>query len=151
MKPANQSAPEPTRLRQRLPPRYTWIDHRTKSRLRQCQNHALALYLILALISDRHGLSYYGDKSLQGLAKLDKWQLRSARQQLVQAGLIAHAHPMYQVLDLENQMEQPETSPQLKKKPRGNRAPEELGEEERKQIVKDLREFRRQLAQKRTQ
>jgi hypothetical protein len=149
--PSSQSAPEPSQLRLRLPSRYSWIDHSAKQRLKQCQSNALSLYLMLTLISNRHGLSYYGDQQLQALTKLDAWQLRAARQQLGEAGLIAYANPMYQVLDLSaphpkrEQQETRKTQNTAPTKPPPHQAPP-LSEEERQQIVKELRELRHRIA-----
>ena len=67
----------------------------------RCDHSAWALYLFLTSVADAQGLSYYSDASLMRRLKLDPLALPASRQQLVQAGLIAHEKPLYQVLSLE--------------------------------------------------
>jgi hypothetical protein len=44
--------------------------------------------------------SYYSDASLMRRLNMDQLQLSASRRQLIQAGLIAHDKPLYQVLSL---------------------------------------------------
>ena len=92
----------PERLR-RIPGQFSWIDQRLvrDHHLRDCDHAALALYLVLVTVGDADGLSYYSDASLQRMLSLEEVQLRSARQQLCQAGLIAYETPLYQILSLQ--------------------------------------------------
>lgn len=145
MTPTSQSAPEPARLRKQLPARYSWIDHAAKARLESCPCVSHALYLTLLLISNRHGLSYHGEKSLQTLTKLASWQLRTARQGLLDAGLIAYARPMYQVLDL-TAISTPPSQPKTQRRQQSRREDTGLSDEERAAIIEELRQFRRQLS-----
>ena len=94
----------PERLR-RVPPHFSWLDHRLvrECRLAHCETPALALYLILVTVADAQGLSYYSTASLARLTHLTQEQVCTARQQLIQADLIAFDPPLYQVLDLESQ------------------------------------------------
>jgi hypothetical protein len=62
---------------------------------------ALALYLLLVTVADSQGLSYYSDKAATRLLSLRQTELRHARNNLVDAGLIAYQAPLYQVLSLE--------------------------------------------------
>ena len=91
----------PERLR-RIPGQFSWIDQRlVRDRyLEHCDHGALALYLVLVTVADAEGLSYYSDLSLQRMLHLQPAQLLSARQQLIQAGLIVYQYPLYQVLAL---------------------------------------------------
>jgi hypothetical protein len=145
MTPNSQSAPKPSRLRKQLPTRYSWIDHAAKGRLESCPSVSHALYLILLLISNRHGLSYHGEKSLQTLTKLDQWQLRTARQGLIDAGLIAYTRPMYQVLDL-TAIPTPPSQPKTQHHQQSRCEDIALSDEERAAIIEKLRQFRRQLS-----
>ena len=61
---------------------------------------AWALYLFLVTVADAQGLSYYSDRAIGRHLKMDTVQLSAARQQLVQADLIAYQKPLYQVLAL---------------------------------------------------
>lgn len=69
--------------------------------MRRCSSPALALYLFLVTVGDAEGLSYYGDSSIAGWLSLDPSALLRARQELLSAGLIAYARPLYQVLSLD--------------------------------------------------
>jgi hypothetical protein len=92
----------PERLR-KVPPQFSWIDHRLvrEDYFPRCGHAAWALYLFLVCVADAEGLSYYSDGSLLGRLKADQLQIGAARQQLIQAGLIAYQKPFYQVLSLE--------------------------------------------------
>ena len=92
----------PERLR-KVPPQFSWIDHRLvrEDYFLRCDHPAWALYLFLTSVADAEGLSYYSDASLMRRLKMDPLVLSASRQQLVQAGLIAYAKPLYQVLSLE--------------------------------------------------
>src|SRR5882672_10013537 len=92
----------PERLR-KVPPQFSWIDHRLvqENYFLRCDHSAWALYLFLTSVADAEGLSYYSDASLMRRLKLDPLALSASRQQLTQAGLIAYEKPLYQVLSLE--------------------------------------------------
>src|ERR1017187_3795406 len=92
----------PERLR-KVPPQFSWIDHRLvqQNYFTRCDHSAWALYLFLASVADAEGLSYYSDASLMRRLKMDPLGLSASRQQLVQAGLLAYEKPFYQVLSLE--------------------------------------------------
>ena len=92
----------PDRLR-RIPPSFSWVDHRLirEHHLRGCNPCAWALYLFLITVADSQGLSYYSDASASRILQVDPVALTHARQQLLQSPLIAYRKPLYQVLDLE--------------------------------------------------
>lgn len=92
----------PERLRH-VPRQFSWVDHRLV-RDRHIQGPsapALSLYLFLCTVADARGMSYYSDGSAGTLLQLSSGQLRDARGELMQAGLIAYRRPFYQVLSLE--------------------------------------------------
>src|SRR5438128_11863658 len=91
----------PERLR-RIPPSFSWVDHRLvrDHYLRRADHSAWALYLFLLTVADVQGLSFYSDRAIGRHLKMDCLQLSAARQQLVQADLIAYQKPLYQVLAL---------------------------------------------------
>ena len=103
------------RLR-RVPPQFSWIDHRLvrHRHICRCSHPALALYLFLVTVCDGEGLSYYSDPTLARLLHLDSLALSRARQELISADLIAYQSPLYQVLALEDppQQRQPPPAPQ---------------------------------------
>jgi hypothetical protein len=91
----------PQRLRQ-IPASFSWVDHRLVRHdyLPRADQGAWALYLFLVTVADAQGLSYYSDRSIGRYLKMDAVQLSAARQQLVQADLLAYQKPLYQVLAL---------------------------------------------------
>ncbi len=86
----------------RIPPHFSWIDHRLvrDGHVQGRSAAALALYLFLVTVADADGLSWYSEVSLCWVLSWAEEQLRSARAELQQAGLIAYRKPLYQVLDL---------------------------------------------------
>jgi hypothetical protein len=92
----------PRRLR-KVPSQFSWIDHRLvrDRHVCRCSHQGLALYLFLVTVCDGQGLSYYSDASIMRLLKLDRADLARARQELINARLIAYQCPLYQVLALE--------------------------------------------------
>ncbi len=91
----------PDRLRQ-VPAQFSWLDQRLvrENFLRHGQASAWALYLVLVVVADPQGLSYYSDTTLSRLLRLDPQQLVQARQQLIAGDLLAYEKPLYQVLAL---------------------------------------------------
>jgi hypothetical protein len=93
----------PQRLRQ-VPSQFSWIDHRLvrDRHIGRCSHQALALYLFLITVCDGQGLSYWSDGSVMRLLRLDQPALLRARQELINARLIAYQSPLYQVLALDS-------------------------------------------------
>lgn len=107
------------RLR-RVPPQFSWIDHRLvrDRHISRCSADALALYLFLVTVADGQGLSYYADATICRLLPLrqaragqtpdepapepalDEQTLARARRELIDNRLIAWQRPLYQVLAL---------------------------------------------------
>ncbi len=87
----------------RVPPHFSWVDHRLvrDDYLRRADAKAWALYLVLVSVGDERGLSYYSDGSLGRMLTLSPEEIRAARGQLVAASLLAHEAPLYQVLALD--------------------------------------------------
>jgi hypothetical protein len=90
------------RLR-RVPDGFGWVDHLLVrgGYVRRADAKAWALYLILVVVGDEHGLSYYSDRSLSRLLSLSEEEISAARRRLVAAEVIAYEEPLYQVLALE--------------------------------------------------
>ncbi len=91
----------PQRLRQ-IPPSFSWVDHRLVRHdyLPRASHSAWALYLFLVTVADVQGVSYYSDRAIAQHLKMDAVALSAARQELVDADLIAYRKPLYQVLSL---------------------------------------------------
>jgi hypothetical protein len=61
---------------------------------------AVLLYLFLAAVADRHGLSFYSDHTLTSRLRLSQPILEQAREELLERDLIAQQLPLVQVLSL---------------------------------------------------
>jgi hypothetical protein len=98
-----KSVLRPERLRQ-VPAGFGWVDHRLVRHgfICRCDHPGLALYLFLVTVADAQGLSYYSDGAICRRLRLEPRQLTAARQQLVQAELVAYQKPLYQVLALDS-------------------------------------------------
>jgi hypothetical protein len=72
--------------------------------LGRCSAESLALYVLLVCASDAQGLSYYSEPRIAELLGLELAALRSCRQQLISLGLIAYQKPLYQLLNLEEEL-----------------------------------------------
>ena len=88
--------------RRRIPPQFSWVDHRLvrEGYVQGRSASALALYLFLVTVADAEGLSWYSEAELCRQLSWIAPQLQSARAELQQAELIAFRKPLYQVLDL---------------------------------------------------
>lgn len=91
-----------TDRQRQIPSSFSWVDHRLirHAHLRGCDHSAWALYLFLVTVGDVQGLSYYSDAAISRHLNMELLQLSAARQQLLQAELIAYRKPLYQVLCL---------------------------------------------------
>jgi len=89
--------------RRRVPEQFSWIDHRLvrEQHIERCGLEGCALYLFLLTVADAEGLSYYSERTLCARLPLDIEGVRGARQQLINADLIAFEAPLYQVLSLD--------------------------------------------------
>lgn len=86
----------------RVPRQFSWVDQRLirDGVCRRCRTDELALYLLLIVVGDADGLSYYSDESVARLLNLTLSEVAAARDGLIAADLIAHRSPFYQVLSL---------------------------------------------------
>ena len=88
--------------RRRVPPQFSWVDHRLvrDGHLQGRSASALALYLFLVTVADADGLSWYSEETLCRQLSCDAAQLHRDRTEIQQADLVAYRKPLYQVLDL---------------------------------------------------
>ena len=68
-------------------------------------HHELLLYFFLVLVSDRHGLSFYGYDKLCSLLQMSLDDYLEARNQLIQKDLVAFDGRIFQVLSLPDRPE----------------------------------------------
>lgn len=88
--------------RRRVPPQFSWVDHRLvrDGHVEGRSAEALALYLFLVSVSDAEGLSWYSEAALCRHLGWPAERLAQARGELCRAALVAYRKPLYQVLDL---------------------------------------------------
>jgi len=86
----------------RIPPQFSWVDHRLvrDGHVQGRSARALSLYLFLVTVADAEGLSWYSEAAMCRHLSWNRADLQNARVELQQAGLIAYRDPIYQVLDL---------------------------------------------------
>jgi hypothetical protein len=91
----------PQRLRRPPATGWSWLDRRfLREHGDYLSREAMLLYLFLAAVADRHGLSFYSDHTLACRLRLSQPDLERARQELLDRDLIAHQLPLVQVLSL---------------------------------------------------
>jgi hypothetical protein len=91
----------PERLRQPPATGWSWLDRRfLREHGDYLSREAVLLYLFLAAVADRHGLSFYSDHTLTSRLRLSQPVLERAREELLDRDLIAQQLPLVQVLAL---------------------------------------------------
>jgi hypothetical protein len=91
----------PQRLRRPPATGWSWVDrHFLREHGDYLSREAMLLYLFLAAVADRHGLSFYSDHALTSRLRLSQPVLEKAREELLERDLIAHRLPLVQVLSL---------------------------------------------------
>lgn len=89
--------------RVRRPPKdgWSWIDRRfLREHGPRLSHEAIVLYFFLAAVSDKDGLSFYGDASIAVRLRMGEAVVVRARDELVAADLVAYRPPLAQVLSL---------------------------------------------------
>jgi hypothetical protein len=91
----------PARLRQPPATGWSWLDRRfVREQMDHLSRDAVLLYLFLAAVADRDGLSFYGDGTLAALLRMSPPTFLQARDELLAHDLIAHETRLTQVLSL---------------------------------------------------
>jgi len=89
--------------RVRHPPRegFSWVDRRfVHEHASHLTTEAILLYLFLASVSDRLGLSYWGTAATAARLHIAEEDVEKARRELVEMDLVAVDVPLVQVLSL---------------------------------------------------
>lgn len=89
--------------RVRRPPTegWSWVDRRfLRDHAPSVSREAILLYFFLAAVSDKHGLSYYGDTAISSRLRLEEVVIADARDELEARDLIVYEPPLYQVLSV---------------------------------------------------
>lgn len=91
----------PLRVRHTPSTGFSWVDRRfVRDFAPALSREAILLYFFLAAVSDKDGLSYWGDVKTSGRLKLAVDDVVAAREELVHHGLVAHGASLTQVLSL---------------------------------------------------
>lgn len=91
----------PERLRRPPQTGWSWLDRRfLREHAERLSREAELLYLFLAAVADKHGLSFYGDSTLAARLRLPLAAVVQARDELLARDLIAYQAPLLQVLSL---------------------------------------------------
>lgn len=91
----------PQRLRRPPATGWSWVDRRfLREHGDYLSREAVLLYLFLAVVADRRGLSFYSDHTLTSRLQMSLPALQRARQELLDRDLIACQLPLVQVLSL---------------------------------------------------
>jgi hypothetical protein len=93
---------DPARIRTVPKTGFSWIDRRLvrEGFLDDLAGPDILLYLFLCAVSDRNGLSFFGDRRVARTLKLTETTIGHARRRLEQKELILYRSPLYQVLAL---------------------------------------------------
>lgn len=80
---------------------FSWVDRRFVHDFAPRLNRdAVYLYLFLTVVSDKSGLSYYQDATIQSRTGIELCRIATARDELLHHDLITYVPPLYQVLSL---------------------------------------------------
>ncbi|MBI4871558.1 MAG: hypothetical protein HY814_08320 [Candidatus Riflebacteria bacterium] len=91
----------PDRVRRPPASGWSWVDREfLREHAGELGRDAILLYLFLAAVSDRNGLSFYRDVSIAIRLRLSEQAVVAARQELIAHDLVAHHAPLTQVLSL---------------------------------------------------
>jgi hypothetical protein len=91
----------PDRVRRPPTDGWSWIDRRfLREHASRLSHEAIVLYFFLAAVSDKDGLSFYGDASIALRLRMTETVVVRARDELVAADLVAYRAPLAQVLAL---------------------------------------------------
>jgi len=81
---------------------FGWMPQRfiTEGIIKVLSKEEKLLYAFLSIVSDKRGISFYGDKRICGLLGVTGAELMSARFVLEKKGFITYRRPYYQVLKM---------------------------------------------------
>lgn len=91
----------PDRVRRPPADGWSWIDRRfLREHASRLSHEAILLYFFLAAVSDKDGLSFYGDATIALRLRMAEAVVVRARDELVAADLVVYRAPLAQVLSL---------------------------------------------------
>jgi hypothetical protein len=91
----------PDRVRHTPREGFSWVDRRfVRDYVPRLTGDAIVLYFFLAAVSDKQGLSFYSDCTIAARLRMREPAVVAAREELLNQDLVAHEHPLTQVLSL---------------------------------------------------
>lgn len=91
----------PSRVRRVPTQGFSWVDRLfVRDHAPGLGRDAILLYLFLAAVSDKDGLSFWSDASIAARLKLELGSVAPAREELERRGLVVYEAPLTQVLSL---------------------------------------------------
>lgn len=104
---------------------YSIVDHALLhgGYFHRLSHQALSLYLFLVVVGNKDGKSYYGERTIADILRLEGDSFRSAREELLEARLISFSSPYFWV---KNISEPPEASASTERQNDQNRLAELL-------------------------
>lgn len=89
------------RVRRPPPEGFSWVDRRfLREFAAKLTGNGILLYLFLAAVSDKHGLSFYRDSTVAVRLRMREQAVVDAREELLIHDLIAFQPPLTQLLSL---------------------------------------------------
>jgi hypothetical protein len=81
---------------------YSIIDHQILHGryLHRLSHESMILYLFLVVVGDRQGRSFYSDRSIMEILRLNGPKLHQAREELISEGLISYRRPYWEVKNI---------------------------------------------------
>ena len=105
MRPIRKHLLRPDRVRRVPGAGWSWIDRRfVREKAPRLDRDAILLYFFLAAVSDKDGLSYWGDDGIAAHTRMSATAVARAREELERQDLIAYGHPLYQVLSIQDSL-----------------------------------------------
>jgi hypothetical protein len=91
----------PDRVRRPPSDGWSWIDRRfVRDYAPRLSRDGILLYFFLAAVSDKDGLSFYGEATIAVRLRISEAAVVAARDELVAMDLVAYRAPLVQVLSL---------------------------------------------------
>lgn len=91
----------PDRIRRPPATGWWWVDRRFFWEFApKLSRDAILLYSFLASIGDKHGVSFFHDATIAAHTRMAVESVSAAREELVALDLVAHRHPLTQMLSL---------------------------------------------------
>ena len=105
MRPIRKHLLRPDRVRRVPGAGWSWIDRRfVREKATKLDRDAILLYFFLAAVSDKDGLSYWGNDGIAAHTRMSATAVARAREELERQDLIAYDHPLYQVLSIQDSL-----------------------------------------------